>query len=472
MCDHLANHGHEVHILCHGVDDDSRPAGAGYTKWLDGRFEVMRKPNPGRGLWIHRMPDDLTAVAYPRDDAPGAPLYRELDDDQLETYLDGHVDAACTLSNWFDLDVIHANQEVPMAAVAHRVEAKTDVPYVVAGHASTLEYVRSADHRYEALAVEGLEHASAVIALNRELEQRLVRACPQVRDRIRQIPVGVDVDTFRPRPVERGARQRIVFLGRVSLDKGVHVLLSCLPRIFTEKPDLEVVIAGAGPDQHALEKFLLLLSEGRGPDAADLLRSTAGSERAEWVGFVADRLELDPRFAHVDGAECLPSQVRFTGRIAHDELSELLPRADLLAVPSLVNEGFPLVCLEALSSGVPFVGLRQGGLAAVLDRVTQEIPAIAELMGVDPDPDHLLDDLSNHLIRILRYQSDATHRLNLRRLARNLATQRYSWRSVAESLAASYQDAIASRRLTAVPDNLPDPHLTGVSNGHRSHGLW
>lgn len=53
--------------------------------------------------------------------------------------------------------------------------------------------------------------------------------------------------------------------------------------------------------------------------------------------------------------------VKFTGKLAPEEIPEIMLSLDLLILPSL-NEGMPRVTLEALSYGVPVVGSNVGGI--------------------------------------------------------------------------------------------------------------
>ena len=68
----------------------------------------------------------------------------------------------------------------------------------------------------------------------------------------------------------------------------------------------------------------------------------------------------------------IAQRIIFTG--ARDDMPEILAALDVLAVPSLVEEGLPFVALEAAASGLPIVAFRSGGLPeAVLDDVTGKL---------------------------------------------------------------------------------------------------
>ena len=54
--------------------------------------------------------------------------------------------------------------------------------------------------------------------------------------------------------------------------------------------------------------------------------------------------------------------MRFTGRIAPDELDALRARAALAIVPSRYEEIFPLAAAESMAAGLPTVAASKGGL--------------------------------------------------------------------------------------------------------------
>lgn len=104
-----------------------------------------------------------------------------------------------------------------------------------------------------------------------------------------------------------------LYLGRLSPEKGVDVLLRSLARA----GDPPFVIAGEGPHRSALERL-----------ATDL-------------GLVG---------------------TRFVGQVPIGEVTALLASSRFLAVPSLWDENAPLAALEAMASGRPLLVTDAGGL--------------------------------------------------------------------------------------------------------------
>jgi glycosyltransferase involved in cell wall biosynthesis len=124
-----------------------------------------------------------------------------------------------------------------------------------------------------------------------------------------------------PAPGYRRARAEepvFVYLGRLSPEKGVDVLLDAFDRLRTRMPSAQLRIVGDGPQRRALE--------------------------ALGVGGVT-----------------------FTGSVAETEIDGMLADAWALVVPSRWAEPFGLVAAEAILRGVPVIASATGGLAGTVE---------------------------------------------------------------------------------------------------------
>ena len=154
--------------------------------------------------------------------------------------------------------------------------------------------------------------------------------------RVQVVHNGVDVDQFKPLPREKTLRQRLglpdaarvlVSVGRLVGWKGLRVVLDVLQRL---PQNVHYLVAGEGPEEARLR------------------------EQAAQLG-VGER-------------------VHFCGRIAHDQLPQVLAQADLLLQPSLGEESFGITLVEAMACALPVLASRQGGMTEiVLPGVTGEL---------------------------------------------------------------------------------------------------
>jgi glycosyltransferase involved in cell wall biosynthesis len=129
------------------------------------------------------------------------------------------------------------------------------------------------------------------------------------------IPNGVDLDRFRPRPRVAGRRRRLVFVGRLIVNKGPDVALEAFLRIERAFPDVVLTVVGDGPMRSRLEQ----IAKEKGVGA-----------RVEFLG-------------------------------SRTDVAEILADGDLFVRPSLV-EGMPLTVLEAMATGLAVVACDVGGV--------------------------------------------------------------------------------------------------------------
>jgi glycosyltransferase involved in cell wall biosynthesis len=149
------------------------------------------------------------------------------------------------------------------------------------------------------------------------------------RDRIVVQHNGVDGELFAPgdRHGERASlgvepdRRLVGFVGRLSHEKGIDVLLEAMGELARRDARTDLAIVGSGP----LEPTL----------------------RARAAGLA------------------LGDRVRFLGHRGHDELPRWLRAFDVLCLPSR-REGCPNVVLEALACGRPVVASAVGGVPELL----------------------------------------------------------------------------------------------------------
>jgi glycosyltransferase involved in cell wall biosynthesis len=115
---------------------------------------------------------------------------------------------------------------------------------------------------------------------------------------------------------------RIAYAGRLSSEKGVHVLLDAIAQLAAWDLTPQVLLAGDGPARASLE--------------ADV------------------------------AARRLPAgMVTFLGQLDRPALSRMLLDADIFVQPSL-TEGFPKASLDALAHGLPVIGSDVGAARALI----------------------------------------------------------------------------------------------------------
>jgi glycosyltransferase involved in cell wall biosynthesis len=471
----LARLGHRVHLLSQEPRPLELPWVDAVGRWEDGRLEVERRREPAR-VTVYRPPIGPVLPVYVADRYEGfdARPFSALTDAELRLYLDRNVAAV--------RDV--AAQVAPGAALANHlvmgpaILARAGLRYAVKVHGSALEYIVKPDlERFGPYAREGLAGASGVLVGSRHTAESLWAAMgePALPARTRLGPPGVDVHAFVPRPPAAAAeglaalaarlaaepltpsgadsfardgraaaaalagldprRDRLVaFVGKLIHAKGVDLLLAAWPLVLQAAPDARLVVVGFGDDRAALETLAARLAAGE-PVAAGAL----GYLRA-----FLDRIAGDP--AYRAAAARIPATVRFTGRLEHAELADLLPACEALVVPSTFPEAFGMVAVEAAACGALPVGAEHSGLAEVARVLAGALPAPARSWLSFPLGPHAVDGIATRLVAWLR-APDALRAATRDALVAE-TRERWSWEGVANGVIAAAQGLL---------DGLPPP---------------
>jgi len=243
----------------------------------------------------------------------------------------------------------------------------------------------------------------------------------------------------------------VTFVGKLIPDKGAHMLLSVLPAVMRAVPNVRFLFIGNGFFREVLELMAAALDNADKALLERLVRLAPevdphSKELAHLRHYLAT---LDPETLHSLRGR-IRERVIFTGYLTHAQLAHLLPLSHLCAIPSLVPEAYPLVFLEALSSGVIPVGSHIGGLGDVFDDLAEYIPSLKHLASFDHSPPTLGADLADRLCTLLdRIASDKEyHRLHQRRCW-EFVQENLTWKSVARRFADLYEEVLG--RNAAVP---------------------
>ena len=349
-------------------------------------------------------------------------LFTDLTESELNDYTSRNVDAMVTAIDRFEPEVIITGHEVMGPEIARRACLRTRTPYMAKLHGSGLEYAVKKQERYRAFASSGLGAASVVVGGSDYMVRAAAAVVPGWEERAAVVNPGCDVELFRPRSSEPRASAHVLYVGKLIASKGVDLLLAALG--LTKARDMEATIVGYGGFEDGLRGLGAALTAGD-LDRARAIAATGEQGPLEHL----QRFLTDPPAGWLDR---LPQiRVRFTGRLEHGPLSELLPHADVLVVPSVVPEAFGMVAAEGAACGVLPVAPDHSGIGEATRAIEVAIGAPGLLTYPADDP---ILGIAAAIDRVIDLPREDRRRKGEAAVA--LARQRWAWERVAERLLA------------------------------------
>jgi glycogen(starch) synthase len=343
----------------------------------------------GQWVTVHRV--DLPPI-----DPTDAYNHVVADNDLLTDY-------ASKLAQQDDYEIVHSHDWLTgSAGIALKNQFK--IPLVVTIHATERgrhqgnlpsEVSRQIDRLERNLCHE----AWKIIACSNYMVHELNEFFGTPSDKVIVVPNGFDLSPFALESLEKQEALRrlyapngehlLLYVGRITHEKGVHVLIDAMPAILSEFPDTKLLIAG---------------KNGR------TLRP-----QAEALG-VSD-------------------SVQFLGYISDERRDHLYQVVDAAVFPSLY-EPFGIVALEAMGLGCNVIASHVGGLSEVVQHREDGLT-------IYPDDPGSIAWAVRELFR------DPAAARRRRERAKQKVIEKYSWKNVAEQTARLFESVALERVVTS-----------------------
>lgn len=243
-------------------------------------------------------------------------------------------------------DIIHAHDWMTYRAAinAKRISGK---PLVV--HIHSTEFDRTGGHPYQPvydMEREGLHAADKVIAVSNFTKGMVVKHYGVAPDKIEVVHNAVDHEmSHHKKPKMVDDEKMVLFLGRLTIQKGPDYFLYAAKRVLERKPNVKFMIAGSGD----MERFVI--------------------EKAAELG--------------------ISHRIMYAGHLRGDDVDRAYQMADLYVMPS-VSEPFGITPLESLKNNTPVLISKQSGVSEVLTHALK-----VDFWDVD--------EMSNKILAVLNY---------------------------------------------------------------------
>jgi len=260
-----------------------------------------------------------------------------------------------------------------------------------------------------------LKKVDLIVGCSEYITKKIRHRFPQFAERCQTVLNGVDVRYFLSRKRQAAKAKndvrRVLFVGRVSPEKGLHVLLNAFKKVVECYPQVHLKIVGS--KFQLPSEWLINLSNDEkvyGLSSFYQGHSKATEERISYFTYLQRQLV----------SLKISDNVSFTGFVPYMHIVDHYLEADVLVNPSF-SESFGRSLIEAMACQVPVVATRVGGMTEIVEDGKTGIL-------VEPgDADALAE-------AILKLLSNENLRSSMGKTAQSRAVEFYSWEKVAENL--------------------------------------
>lgn len=280
--------------------------------------------NKAKNVKIYNFNLPFTAAATGHPDWPNAKLYSDLNDKEIDSFIESTFCQVLKVIKEFKPDVIHVHHAFYFTWIANYIRAIHGTYFVVTSHGTEL-LSASENKRWIPLTKDALQRAWMINAVSGDTRKWLYRVYggKGLVNKTRVIPGGVDLDAYsRDLPIRiinkkynLHNKKIVIFAGKLTQKKGVEYLIKAAPKI-----KAEIFIIGGGEDKKRLENLSRQLK----------------TKNVHFLGYFG------------------PEYIK--------ELREFYRRADVFVFPSIWDEPLGLVALEAMASSTPVVASNKGGI--------------------------------------------------------------------------------------------------------------
>lgn len=231
-------------------------------------------------------------------------------------------------------DVIHVHGHVFIPSfISARIAKRNNKPLVLTQHNTFIEYKSKVllytQHMADRLLGKPtLRKATKVIAISEATKQYIESILP-IKPIVRHNN-GVDIERFKPTKDQKALRAELSLpadkiicftMRRITFKNGIDTLIETA-KLLKFHPDILFVIGGKGSDLKLVQKMI-----------------------------IKEKLK----------------NVKLLGAVSDEELPRYYAASDIFILPSKKGEGFPLVILEALASGLAIIATRSGGHVEIVE---------------------------------------------------------------------------------------------------------
>ena len=262
-----------------------------------------------------------------------------------------------------------------------------------------------------------LESIDSIVGCSEYITEKAASRFPDSDTAFDTIHIGFDTERFAyNHEIAKNDKNTVLFVGRISPEKGVHTLIEAFAIAKRSNPALKLCLVGS----HGQLRSSLLVDLADDPRVTALKRFYQTGSSSEYIDHLKGLITQHQ----------LEDSVELTGTVPYDEVVAYQSRSLVLVNPSL-SEAFGRGPVEAMCVGLPVILTRIGGHP--------------ELIGENQDLGFLVEpEQANEMAEaILTLSQNKELRIKFAKGSRQRAEQLFSWNNISKNLKAHYQSMLA-----------------------------
>ena len=337
--------------------------------------------------FVYFFPEKYQKIAY------GAGVLKNIKSSflakiQLPGFLASEISSAKKIMEQEQINMVHAHWMIPQGLIGVMLKNKYKVPLIVTIHGSDLFPLKNNFFKY--LQKNIVKHADIITVNSETAKQELISRFPSVKKKVVKIPMGIDLNLFRPKKVSRKFQKYrnnkiILFVGRLNEQKGADCLIKAMPAVISKINNAKLLIIGEGEYRKHLVK-------------------------------IADDIDIK-------------NHVEFLGSKPHIEIANYYNLTDVFVLPSITSrlgtESFGLVIIEAMACKACVIGSSSGGIKEIIKDKANGL--------IFKEKNH--HELAQKIIKILL---DNKLRDKLSKNALKYSRQNYDWKIISNNFMKIY----------------------------------
>lgn len=329
----------------------------------------------------------MTTASYRQTVAKNAPTKMSMYGQDLMDEVYRFSRRVKTIAKRESFDVIHAHDWLTYQAGIN-AKSVSGKPLVVHVHATEFDRCASENINRQVYNIEkrGMRAADRVITVSNFTKGQVLEHYDVDPSKIDVVHNAVEIKSYadNPNPAFTKTDKIVLFLGRITIQKGPEHFLWTAKRVLEKMPDTKFVVAGSGD----MERYMI--------------------DMASQLG--------------------IAKNVLFTGFLRGPDIDAAYRMADVYVMPSL-SEPFGITPLEAMMHGTPTIISKQSGVSEVVNHALK-----VDFWDID--------EMANKILAILQYPglSDTMKENGYHEV------RKFDWKIPARKCAEVYNKVMGRRR--------------------------